>query len=314
MPDAAAPATPAATAAATGRLTRIDRYPVKSCRGESLAEAVVEPWGLAGDRRWMLVDERGEVVTAREVNHLVLVEPALTPAGLRLVAPGRDPVDVRRPDPAAQRPVSLWRSSLSAADAGDEAAAWCSEVTGRPTRLVWLDDPTRRPTSPDYSRPGDRVSFADGYPLHLTTEESLAALDDLAQEASQGFGEPLSMTRFRPNLVVSGLDAWAEDDWRLLRVGGPDGVVFRAVKGCARCVLTTVDPVGAERGREPLRSLAWGRRFDGATWFGINLVPDLPADGSGPWPTLRVGDPVEVLDQVAPGQGPMRSSTVVSPA
>lgn len=308
MPDAPAPA----TAPTAGRLTRIDRYLVKSCRGESLAEAVVEPWGLAGDRRWMVVDDGGEVVTAREVNRLVLVEPAETPSGLRLSAPGLDPVDVRRPDPAAQRPVSLWRSSLTAADAGDEAAAWFSAVTGRPVRLVWLDDPTRRPTSPDYSRPDDRVSLADGYPLHLTTEESLAALDDLVQEASQGFEEPLPMTRFRPNVVVAGFPAWAEDDWRLVRVGGEDGVVFRAVKGCARCVLTTVDPTSAERGREPLRSLARGRRFDGATWFGINLVPDLPA--SRPWPTLRVGDPVEVLDQVSPGQGPMRASTVTSPA
>lgn len=308
MPDAPAPAT------APGRLTRLARYPVKSCRGESLDEAVVEPWGLAGDRRWMVVDAHGEVVTAREVNHLVLVEPTLTPTGLRLAAPGRDQVDVRRPDPKAQRPVSLWRSSLTAADAGDEAAAWFTGVAGRPVRLVWLDDPTRRPTSPDYSRPGDRVSFADGYPLHLTTEESLAALDDLVQEASQGFEEPLPMTRFRPNVVVSGFPAWTEDDWRLVRVGGEDGAVFRAVKGCARCVLTTVDPVSAERGREPLRSLARSRRFDGATWFGINLVPDLPAAPSGAWPVLRVGDPVEVLDRVPPGQGPMRAGTVTSPA
>ncbi|GAB3993182.1 MOSC domain-containing protein [Nocardioides marmoraquaticus] len=298
----------------TARLTGLARYPVKSCRGESLASAAVEPWGLADDRRWMVVDPDGHVVTAREVNALVLVEPSLVDGGLRLTAPGRDPVVVRRPDPAAQRPVSLWRSTLTAADAGDEASAWFCKVTGRPVRLVWFDDPTRRPTSPDFSRPDDRVSFADGYPLHLTTEESLAALDDLALEAAHGFADPLPMTRFRPNVVVSGLPAWSEDDWRLLRIGGEDGVVFRAVKGCARCVLTTVDPDTAERGREPLRSLARGRRFDGATWFGINLVPDLPAGPGSRWPTIRVGDTVEVLDAVAPGDGPMRARTVSSPA
>jgi uncharacterized protein len=298
------------------RLTRIDRYPVKSCRGESLERAVVEPWGLAGDRRWMVVDTDGAVLTGREVNQLVLVGAEPTQDGLRLRAPGRDVLDVRRPDPAhvdpaAQRPVSLWRSSLTAADAGDEAAAWFSEVAGRPARLVWLDDPTRRPTSPDFSRPDDRVSFADGYPLHLVTEESLAALDDWVQETSQGWEEPLAVSRLRPNVVVSGFPAWAEDDWRLLRIGGEAGVTFRAVKGCARCVLTTVDPDSARRGHEPLRSLARGRRFDGAVWFGINLVPDvLP----GAAPEIRVGDPVEVLEQVAPGEGPMRASTVVSPA
>jgi uncharacterized protein YcbX len=164
---------------------------------------------------------------------------------------------------------------------------------------VYLDDPTRRTTDPRFSDPDDRVSFADGYPLLLATEESLAALNDAVLEASGGAHEPLPMTRFRPSIVVSGVSAWEEDDWRRIRIGD---AVFRAVKGCARCVMTTVDPDTAVRGKEPIASLARVRRWDGATWFAINLIPDT-ADV-----TIRVGDELEILESVAPGAGPIRPS------
>lgn len=278
------------------QLTEIRRYPVKSCRGESVAEAVVEPWGLAGDRRWMLVDPDGTAITAREVNALVLVRPKLTPAGLRIRAEGRDDLEVAEPS-GARVPVTLFGSSIEATPAADDAHAWLSALLGRDTRLVWLDDPTRRATSPDFSVAGDRVSFADGFPLLVTTEESLAALNDDLMARTQGAQEPVAMTRFRPNVVVAGAAAWAEDDWRRIRIGD---AVFRAVKGCARCVLTTVDPDTAERGHEPVATLARIRRWDSATWFGVNLVPDEAGA------TIRVGDPVEVLAGVAAGGGPIR--------
>ena len=105
------------------------------------------------------------------------------------------------------------------------------------------------------------------------------------------------MTRFRPNLVVAGAQAWAEDDWRRIRIGG---AVFRAVKGCARCVITQIDPDTAVREKEPIASLARIRRWDGATWFGVNLVPDTVGV------TIRAGDEVEVLEAVPPGDGPIR--------
>ena len=278
-------------------LTSIHRYPVKSCRGESVPELLVEPWGLAGDRRWMLVDEAGAAITAREVNRLVLIEPTITPYGLVVDAPDLPTLPVSTPDPQAQVPVNLWESHLTAASAGPEADAWFSKAMGRTARLVHLDDPTRRPTSPDFSEPDDRVSLADGYPLLLATEESLAALNDVVLERSKDSREPLPMTRFRPNVVVAGAEAWAEDDWRRIRIGD---ATFRAVKGCARCVMTTIDPDTGLREKEPIASLARVRRWDGKTWFGINLVPDA-ADV-----TLRVGDEVEVLDAVPPGAGPIR--------
>ena len=278
-------------------LSAINRFPIKSCRGWSVDSAVVEPWGLAGDRRWMVVDEAGEVITAREANRLVLVRPELTSDGLRLTAPDLPPLDVPTPDPAGQVPVAIWSSQLTAATAGSEADAWFSKAIGRTARLVHLDDPTRRPTSPAFSEPEDRVSFADGYPLLVATEASLAALNDVVVERSEGAHPPLPMTRFRPNVVVAGTEAWEEDDWRRIRIGD---AVFRAVKGCARCVLTTIDPETAVRGREPIASLARVRRWDGATWFGVNLVPDTPGA------TIRVDDEVEVLESVPPGGGPIR--------
>ena len=282
-------------------LTSILRYPVKSCRGEALDRAVVEPQGLAGDRRWMLVDAAGKAVTAREVHRLVLVHPEITTTGLRVTAPGADPVEIATPDGAEQVAVSVFSSSFTAAAAGPAADAWFSAALGVDVRLVHLDDPARRRTSASFAGgfgdPADRVSLADGYPLLVATEESLAALNDQVLSASSTGRAPLPMARFRPNVVVSGVPAWSEDDWRVVRIGA---ATFRAVKGCARCVLTTVDPETGEREREPIASLARIRRYDGKTWFGVNLVPDTPGA------VLRTGDEVEVLEAVEPGAGPLR--------
>lgn len=129
------------------------------------------------------------------------------------------------------------------------------------------------------------MSFADGFPLLLTTRASLDALNDLVAQGTHASEGPLPMDRFRPNAVVDGTDAWAEDDWRRIAIGE---VTFRVAKKCGRCVVTTTDQRTAERGREPLRTLARHRRFGDQLVFGQNLVPE----NTG---TLRVGDPVTVL-------------------
>jgi uncharacterized protein len=277
-------------------LTGVNRYPIKSCRGHALEEAMVEPWGLAGDRRWMLVDDNGLVVTAREYPRLVLVTPEPDVDGLLVQAPDADPLLVRTPEGSARIDVRVFSSELVAAPASDEAHAWFSEVVGEPVRLVYLHDPTRRRPNPAYSRKQDRVSFADGYPLLLATEESLAALNDLISEGPRAGEGPVSMTRFRPNLVVAGAPAWAEDSWRVLCIGA---VSFRAVKACDRCVLTTIDPDTASKGKEPLTTLARCRRWDGKTWFAINLIPDSPGAA------LHLGDQVEIVERVQAGE-PLR--------
>ncbi|WP_323792868.1 MOSC domain-containing protein [Nocardioides sp.] len=285
-------------------LSALRRYPIKSCRGEALDDAVVEPWGLAGDRRWMIVDDTGTALTARTVNAMLLLRPEVTETGLRLHTPGDHgrpsaPMDVVVPDPAVQVPVRVGASFITAVPTGPEVASWICQVLGTNARLVWLDDPQRRPTDQRYSEADDRVSFADGFPLLLTSEGSLADLNEAVAGAA-----PLAMTRFRPNVVISGAEAWAEDDWRRIRIGE---ATFRAVKACERCVMTTVDPETAERGREPLATLARTRRWDGKTWFGVNLIPDVTDPSGADAPRIAVGDEVEVLESVPPGEGPLRT-------
>jgi MOSC domain-containing protein len=281
------------------QLTEIWRYPVKSCRGERLAEAVVEPWGLAGDRRWMVVDADGRTVTAREHPRLVLVTPRVHGGRITLTSP--DLPDLTVPVPAGPELVTVrvwekaWENQLAAAPAADKAAAWLSDIIGEPVRLVYLADPTQRATNPAYSRDGDRVSLADGYPLLLTSEESLGAVNAWIAEGTKAAEGPVPMRRFRPNVVVSGAPAWAEDGWRRLRIGP---VTFRNAKGCDRCVFTTIDPDTAQPGHEPLFALARHRRWDGKIWFGVNLIPDLPGLPGQPAAdaVIRPGDPVEILD------------------
>lgn len=272
----------------TVRLTGITRYPVKSCRGEAVDAADVQPWGLDGDRRWMLVDESGTTLTGRQAPRLVLVVPRFTDGGLLLSSPDLDPLLVPRPDGGTLVDVNVWGDSFAASLASEEASAWFRKVTELNVRLVYLDDPTRRPTNPDHSRQGDVVSFADGYPLLLASEESLAALNGWVADGPRAGDGPLPMGRFRPNLVVAGGPAWDEDAWRRVRIGD---VTFRAVKACDRCAFTMVDPETALKTKEPLVSLAQHRRWDGKTWFAVNLIPDHPGG------QLHLGDLLEVLER-----------------
>lgn len=262
-------------------------HPVKAFRGLSPHEAVVEPWGLAGDRRWTLIDDGGKVVTQREQPRLALAaaEP-LAGGGVRLSAPGRAPLTVMVPEPVATVPVNIFGTKVEAVPAAAAAHAWCSAYLEAEVRLVHLDDPaTRRPVDPGFALPGETVSFADGYPLLVTTTASLDALNSLVAGGDHAHEGPLPMNRFRPNVVVAGTEPWAEDHWSRISVGE---VVLRAAKTSARCVVTTTDQDTGVRGREPLRTLARHRRVDGRLVFGQNLVPLSTG-------TIRVGDPVRVL-------------------
>ena len=266
------------------RLASIHIYPMKAARAVDLGESRVEPWGLAGDRRWLLVDEDGRFVSQREESSVARVVVSCGPDCIRVSAEGRtDLVIAEPPAGAALLKVRVWSTTLLAAAAGPEADTWFSDYFGRPARLVYLDDPTRRPVDPEYGRAGDVVSFADGYPLLLTSAGSLGELGGwLAADGER----PVPMTRFRPSVVVAGASPWAEDRWRRVRIGA---VPFRVAKPCGRCLVTTTDQVTGERGRQPLKMLGRRRRFGQQLVFGQNLIPD--AGG-----VIRVGDPVEILD------------------
>lgn len=286
-------------------LTSIHRYPVKSMRGSELGTARVEPWGLQGDRRWVVVeaDKRaGTFLSARKDPWMATLDVELRGDGGLTVRPAAgEPLVVDVPAPQRHVEVTVWGSNVPAVPADPAADAWLSALARRPVQLVHMDDPRARAVDPDFSAPSDRVSFADGFPLLLTTHASLSALGDQIVDGSDGAEDPVRMDRFRPNVVVDGDEPWAEDDWRRIRIGG---VGFRATKGCERCVMTTIDPATGERGPEPLRTLVRTRRFDSGAWFGINLIPDLPEGADAP--TIGVGDRIEVLDAVSPGSGPLR--------
>lgn len=258
-------------------------YPVKGLRGHAVPHAAVEPWGLAGDRRYMVVDAAGRFVTQRELPRMAVIEADLMPGGIALSGPGLRRIAVAEPDADAPRAgVTVWHDRVAARDAGAEAASWLSAALGLPCRLVHMADPaSARPVDPDHAEPSDRVSFADGFPLLVTNAASLADLN-------ARLPEPVGMDRFRTNLAVEGAEPWAEDGWWHLRVGP---VAFAGTKDCARCAVTTVDQdtgVKSER-NEPLRTLAgFRRKAGGRIIFGQNLIPR----GAG---RISVGDAVELL-------------------
>lgn len=261
-------------------LSAIAIYPVKSCAPIACTEAVVEARGLVGDRRWMIVDAQGQFVTARKHPRLLRVRTHLDAQGVRLEAEGRARLHLRADAGAPRLPVTVWSSTVDAQVATPEVDAWMSDFLGFPVRLVHMDEACLRPVSEKYGQPGDIVSFADGYPLLLT---SAAAVDALNARLAR----PVTMQRFRPSIVVSGVAAHAEDGWKSIRIGA---VRFDVVKPCVRCVLTTVDP---ERGEvdadgEPLRTLIGYRRSAAGVTFGQNLIP---RDHG----RIRVGDAVELL-------------------
>jgi uncharacterized protein len=275
-------------------LRAIGVHPVKSTAIRHVARAEVRPWGLAGDRRWMVVDGHGTLVTARELHELftITADTAETvppaKAALRLSADGHEPVDVDEPE-ADLVPVRLHSHELLARPAGVEADAWIRSVVGRDDlSLVWCDDPTRRSLNPSYSRPGEHTAFADGYPVTLASLDSLARLNDWIVEDALARGEepdaPLPIERFRPNLVVEGTEPFAEDHWQRVRIGG---VVLRKAKAVDRCVMTTISLLDLTTAKEPIRTLARRRMWDHKTWFAIHLIPERTGE-------IEVGDSVYV--------------------
>lgn len=258
-------------------------YPVKGMRGISLPFSAVERRGLALDRRWLAVDDEGVFLSQRNTPMLAQIQAEPIPGnGLRLTHLAQT-LDVF---PGSRREsVTVWRDAVEALDTGDEAATWLSRVLGISCRLVSMDPQSVRTVDSAYGQPQDEVSFADGYPLLVVTNASLAALNDAIQEADP-LQPRLPMERFRPNIVVDGTTAWAERSWTQIRIGT---VPFRCVKPCARCLVTTTDQQTGERmGPEPLRTLTRLQPLDGKPIFGMNLIPDDVG-------TVSVGDPVTVI-------------------
>lgn len=242
-------------------------YPLKSGAAVPRKAAELTSRGFKDDRRWMLTDERGEFLSARTQPKLLRVQAEQRSEHLICSADGQPPLKVKAPKGESIE-VEIWDRRTSARDAGDEAARWFVDWLGIPCRLVYQDERDRRDVEArPLTRDSDRVSFADSYPVHLIGTASLAELNRRLPE-----GVVAETMRFRPNLLVKTEVPFEEDGWGELKVGECE---FAQVKRCPRCVLTTRDPAGGEArdDQEPLRTLARFRREEGATWFGVNLVP-----------------------------------------
>jgi uncharacterized protein len=265
------------------RLSALYRYPVKSLAGHRLTGGRLDAFGLEGDRRWMVVDREGGYITQRELPEMALISTRMEGDSLVLQAPGRPSLTIDRPSESAEGIyVRVWNDRCEARNCGDEVEGWLSEFLGRDCRLVYMADGEVRRVDPRFAQAEDRTAFSDGFPLLLISQ---ASLDDLNRRLEI----PLPMIRFRPNLVVTGCEPYAEDGWSLIRVGD---ISLRVVKPCARCKITTVDPCTAETGSEPLKTLSTYRRQGNKILFGQNLLHD--AEGA-----LCVGMPLEVLQRHA---------------
>lgn len=252
-------------------------YPVKSMRGTSVQEAALTPRGLEYDREWMVIDTEGYFVTQREEPRLAQITPAITEEGLTLTNAHGESVTVEREHWEGKNriPAKVWSTQVEGIDQGRLVGSFLSDCFNRRLWLVRMPGdcvrrPRRRTEGSDV-----RLGFQDGYPILLTSEESLAELDKYAET-------PVPMGRFRPNIVVRGCDTpYEEDGWSSFTV---NDVTFHAVKPCARCVMTTIDQVsGRSTGKEPLRTLSTMRREGKEVLFGMNVNHY----GTG---MLRVGD------------------------
>jgi uncharacterized protein YcbX len=283
---------------AQGRIARLFVYPIKSCAGVELSESVLTPAGLDYDRAWMVVDERGGFVTQRELPRLVLVQPKFRTSDLVLRAPGMLALHLALDSAEQPCKVQVWDDEVNAYDMGDLAAQWfsdfllggASQVAGRPRklRLARFDPGQQRLSSPKWTGGvAAQNQFADGFALLLTSLASHQQLDARMRAAGH---LPVGVERFRPNIVLDGLEAHDEDRIGDLSIHTGDGVaLLRPVKPCARCTIPNVDPATAQTDpavSDQLQGYRQNPRMDGAVTFGTNAIV-IEGDGH----TLRVGQP-----------------------
>ena len=259
-------------------LSAITLYPVKSLAGISVNRWPVTKTGLQYDRKWMLIDQDRQFLSQRKLPQMALIKTALTDSHLILSAPGMESLElVLAPTDGEIIDSTIWHDQCDARRVSAEADQWLSHFLKQDCRLVYQPDEMIRPVDPDYGRDTDNVAFSDGFPFLIISENSLLSLN-------RDMELNLPMTRFRPNLVISGCPAYAEDSWREISIGGID---FRLPKPCSRCSVPNIDPNTAQSGKEPLTTLSRVRKWQNKVYFGQNALHNQCG-------LLTVGDTVQV--------------------
>jgi uncharacterized protein YcbX len=271
-------------------------YPIKSLKGISLENVQLERRGFQYDRRWMLVDSDNHFITQRQYPKMALIEVELSDFGLSVRAPDMPCLIIPYPDNGIElydeMQVSCWNDSLTAKHINTAIDNWFSEALGVDCQLVYMPDETLRPVDPKFSRKNDIASFSDGFPNLIISE---ASLEDLNQRIKNNpdvkLDKPLSMKRFRPNIVINGCEAYAEDTMKHFQINQID---FYAVKPCSRCVITTIDPqTGKKSGTEPIKTLYNYRKKANKAYFGQNLIHKLSYINDN---RLKIGDSLVLLE------------------
>ncbi len=270
------------------RIARLFVYPVKSCAGIELTEAVLTPTGLDLDRAWMVVDEQGTFVSQRELPRMALVRPRLKGHEVVLRAPGMLALHLAIEEVEGPARVRVWDDEVDAWDMGNVAAQWFSDFLGRRLRLVRFDPEQRRLSSLKWTGGVEApTQFADAFALLVASEASLAGLNERLAKAGRA---PVGIERFRPNIVLAGGEAHDEDRVDVLRIEADRPVVIKPVKPCARCPIPNIDPQTGESSPEVLDTLQGYRqdpRVGGAVTFAMNAIVLEGEDA-----VLRVGQSV----------------------
>jgi uncharacterized protein len=264
-------------------LSKMFVYPVKGMRGIALKKAILTPRGIKNDRRFMLVDQHGKFISQREMPILTQLQPDMQGDQLHITwVPSQQTCMVTPPPPdAPTQKVHIWDSSVLARICHLHTNQWLSDHLGFTVRLVYMPHTTRRSVPPKYAGHGHTVGFADAYPFLIANEASVAELNTRLEQ-------PITMDRFRPNLVIAGptLLPWEEDQWRNMTIGS---VAFQCVKPCARCIVITTDQITGARYKEPLKTLSTYRNFGNKVLFGQNAIL---FDKKQSHSTISVGDSV----------------------
>jgi uncharacterized protein YcbX len=278
---------------ATGmRVVSLHVYPLKGTRAFDVERAQLTARGFENDRRWLVANADGYFITQRSHGPLAAITATPTAGGIKLAALGMPDIEVARPDGRARLAVTIWDSRVDAALADEAPHQWLSRFLGEEVRLVYMDGRAERRKKGIWAPPLP-LSFADAYPVLVTTTGSLAAVNE---EIERRGGAPIAMRRFRPNIVVDSDEPWAEDFWRRLKIGEAE---LDLVKPSDRCIVTTRDQrTGATTGGEPLGALGALRmsadpRIKGVL-FGWNSVPRVLG-------RIDVGDEVDILDRRSEG-------------